>query len=525
MKRSLPADLAHGLMCLLVALYAAMVVVLMRMDAMPMPAFLLLAGGLFALCLFLSGKLEHLGFDLPGEPDKADHRVFLISAGFAFAVLMVYLIAYWPGGFSTDNNYQWRQITGETPFTDWHPALHTIFLWLLTHICNPLSFSVAVQALCYALAVGYITSTLWRWRVPKTLCILTALYLGANPGISNLLIFPWKDCMFAICVLVLAGQLFSLHASRGMWLKRKRNLLALGVMLCLCAILRHNGIALVLAVNVWLLVSFPKLVLRLGCAILTALALLILIKGPLYGAFNVEKTQTRIDELIGLPLTVLSHIYVEAPESLDADIVTFLEDVAPREIYTEHHRTGDWNETKWYMGYIYTDRPYSVPEIFSFTLRAMIAEPALGLEALGLLWQMPMWPVSDAYWRIAPHLDPSAETYGYTKNHQPFLVRALNWLCRMTSEPAFAWALWLPGFYMMAIMIFCVLFARRRPLSALLMPAMLIAYHLATCIMLSSSTDFRFFLSLMMAAPAALIALMARPSSHDTIPSYQKETV
>lgn len=517
--KSPAADIAHGLMCLLVALFGASVVVLMRMDAMPLPAFLLLALALFALCLLLSKRLGHLGFDLPAEPDRFSLRVCLAAAGFAFAVLMVYLIAYWPGGFSSDNTYQWRQITGDSAFSDWHPALHTILLWLLTRIANDLSFVVAVQALFYALAVGYLTATLYRFRVPRVLVALTALYLSASPGISNLLLFPWKDCVFAICVLVLAAQLFALHASRGAWLTRKRNVLALGAVLCLCAIMRHNGVALVLAVCVWLLISFPKRFIRLICAMLAAACLFLFVKGPVYGAFDVEKTQTRIDELIGLPLTVLSHIYVEAPESLSADIVTFLEDVAPRDIYTEHHRAGDWNETKWYMGYIYTDRPYSVPEIFSFTLRAMLAEPALGLEALGLLWQMPMWPVSDAYWRIAPYLEPYAEALGYTKNLNPLLVRVLNALCRYTSVPALAWAIWLPGFWLMAIMVFCVLFARKRPLSALLMPAMLIAYHLATCVMLSSSTDYRFFLAIMMTAPAALIALLARPASPSDLPS------
>ena len=145
------------------------------------------------------------------------------------------------------------------------------------------------------------------------------------------------------------------------------------------------------------------------------------------------------------------------------------------------------------------------------------------MEALGLLWQMPMWPVSDAYWRITPHLDPSAEGHGFTRSENPLLSRVLNALCRYSSEPIVAWAFWLPGFWLMAIMAFCVLFARRRPLSALLMPAMLIAYHLATCLMLSSSTDYRFFLSLMMTAPAALLALAARPAAPDS-PSG-KETV
>lgn len=519
MKRSFAADAAHACMCLLVALYSAMVVVLMRMDAMPLPVFLLLALALFALCMALSRKLGHLGFTLPQEPDRHDPRVFFASAGFALLVLTVYLIAFFPGGFSSDTTYQWKQISGDIGMSDWHPALHTISLWLLTRIVNHTAFVTFIQAVCYALAVGYLTSTLWRWRVPRILCALTALYLAANPGLSNPLAFPWKDCAFAVSVLALTGQLFALHASRGAWLGKKRNVLALAVMLCLCAILRHNGIALSLAAVVWLFVSFPRRFRRLACVLLAFAALFVGVKGPLYAAFHVEKGQTRIDELIGLPLTVLSHIYVEAPESLDADIVAFLEDVAPREIYTEHHRAGDWNETKWHMGYIYTNRPYSVPEVFSFTLRAMIAEPALGLEALGLLWQMPMWPFGDAYWRISPHMDGGGRGYGFVQMHSPFLARALNWLSRFSSHPALAWVCWLPGFWLLAVMVFCVLFARRRPLSALLMPAMLIAYHLATCVMLSSSTDYRFFLPVMVAAPAALIALLARPATSCDIPS------
>ena len=43
--------------------------------------------------------------------------------------------------------------------------------------------------------------------------------------------------------------------------------------------------------------------------------------------------------------------------------------------------------------------------------------------------------------------------------------------------------------------------------------------------MLSSSTDYRFFLSLMMAAPAVLIALMARPAAPDPTVPHIKETV
>ena len=518
--KSAAANIAHALMCLLVALYTAMLAVLMRRDTMPLPLFFLIAAGVFLLGMLLSRRLGNMGFSLSAQPAPADRRVFFAAAGFCLLVQLTYLIGFYPGGFSSDNVYQWRQIVGDAGLSDWHPALHTLTLALLARISPNPALANFAQAVCYALAVGHMVSTLWRWRVPRVLCVLVALYLGANPGISNLMAFPWKDCAFAICVLVLAAQMFSVHASRGAWLMRWRNVLALGITLCLSAILRHNGIALTLAAGVWLLISFPRQLRRMLCVLLCAVALFTGIKGPFYASFGIGKEETRIDELVGLPMTILSHVYVKAPESLDEDIVTFLEDVAPREVYTEHRRTGDWNETKWYVGYIYTNKPYTVLDIFSFALRAALAKPSLGLEALGLLWQMPMWPVSDAYWRISPHVDPSAGSFGIEQHQLALFARPLNWLSRISSHPALAWALWLPGFYLLSIMIFCVLFARQRPLSALLMPAMLIAYHLATCVMLSSSTDYRFFLSLMLTAPAALLALIAHPA-----PASRKETL
>ena len=75
---------------------------------------------------------------------------------------------------------------------------------------------------------------------------------------------------------------------------------------------------------------------------------------------------------------------------------------------------------------------------------------------------------------------------------------------------------WNPGFALMLVMICCVLFARRQPLSALLLPAMLIAYNLATCAVLSSSTDFRFFLSTPMLAPLCVVGLMGE--RHGALP-------
>ena len=129
--KSAAANIAHALMCLLVALYTAMLAVLMRRDTMPLPPFFLIAACVFLLGMLLSRRLGNMGFSLSAQPAPADRRVFFAAAGFCLLVQLTYLIGFYPGGFSSDNVYQWRQIVGDAGLSDWHPALHTLTLALL----------------------------------------------------------------------------------------------------------------------------------------------------------------------------------------------------------------------------------------------------------------------------------------------------------------------------------------------------------------------------------------------------------
>ena len=114
------------------------------------------------------------------------------------------------------------------------------------------------------------------------------------------------------------------------------------------------------------------------------------IRGPLYQAFGIERQRTQLDETFGVPMTILANIYDQAPESLDDETVEFLEDVAPRSVYVEHNSVGDWNDIKWYAGTIYFNKPYTLLQVYGFALRAAVKEPALAIDALGYLMQMPL---------------------------------------------------------------------------------------------------------------------------------------
>lgn len=515
-KRDFPlSDMAryasNTIMCMLVALYGTLVIAFMCQKAFSVSLWAILFAALSAVCLLISNIGKKPIFLLPQQPDRWNGHVFGGAFAVCFLAFLVYWFAYFPGGYSSDTNNQWMQIHGMLPLNDWHPALHTMLMGGIVALCDQLSFVVLVQGVFYAAAVGYMTATLWRWRISKLICVGNLLFLSLNPGFLNTLIFPWKDCAFAVSTLILATQLFSAHSTAGKWLKRPGNALLMGLSLCLCAILRHNGMALALAACAWLFVSFPKQLKNVGLCALCFLLLFVAIQGPVYSAAGVERKDKSLEEMCGLPLTVLAHIYVEAPEALDEETTQFLETLGPRETYVAHYRVGDWNSVKWELQTLADDSGYTLPQVFGYMIRASIAEPQLAMSAVGKLYEMSIWPVGRAYWRYSPYVDASGAQFGIVSRKHDVLSRGLNWLCRMSASAGLSWLFWKPGFYLLVIMLSCVLFAQRRPLSSLLMPAMLIAYHLATCVLLSSPTDFRFFLPTMMCAPIALAAITTMP--------------
>lgn len=505
MKR-LFADAAHAGMCLLVALYAAALCLLC--IPMPAAAALLIAAAVFALLMLLARRMPQTAPAAPETADALPRGLFAAAAGFCFSVLLIYLAAYFPGGLSSDSIMQWHQ-QKLFEFSDWHPALHTLLIALCARIVPHPAFALAVQMLAYALSVGYACASLRRWRAPLALCALLCAYLSLSPAISNVMTFLWKDCAFAVSVLTLGVQILHIHFSRGAWLERRRNVFALAAVLCAASILRHNGLALTLPAIVWLLISFPRLYKRLLAAAAGFVLLFALVRGPLYDALDVKPKESLKTETIGVPMVVLSHIYAQSPDALGADAAALMDEFGPWETFRDHDRAGDWNDTKWYVANPALE-DYTLGGIAAMAVRAAIQEPELAREALRGLFDMPLLPFGDAYWRLSPYVDAD-NWFGFSASGVPILQRILGAVCRLSAVPALSWLFWRPGLWLLLVMAACTLYARRRPLSALTLPAMLICYHLVTCAVLSSPTDFRFFLSAPMIAPLCIMGLIIRP--------------
>ena len=502
-------------MCILVAFYLIFILQLSLNRLWPL-WLTLAAGTLLSIVLILSSRrTENFGISLPEAPDPFSFQVFAAFFLSSSIIRLLFLLAYFPGGASSDTLIQWQQIRlGQ--FDDWHPALHTLYEWAVTRIIPHPGALILLQDLFFSLSVAYSCSVMWRWKLPKPFIIGILAYLCLNPATANLLTFIWKDCAFATFILLLSGQILAILFSRGTWLHSWRNLLAFSAVLCLCSILRHNGMAATLPVVLWLLITLTghhrQILLSVGLCLL----LYVGIRGPLYSLFHVTPAERRLEETYGVPITILSHVYAEKPDSLDEETQTFLEIIAPQSVFAEYDSPGDWNETKWHVSPGNLDA-YTLPQVFLFALRAFAAEPALATEALSGLWRMPLLPFGDAYWRMSPYIESaeSAAYAGYTFTMQgfPALRYLLNGICRHTASPLFSWLFWNPGFPLLLIMLACVAFTGKRPSAALTLPAMMIGYSFATSLVLSSPTDFRFFLCIPLSAPLALAGLVAQPVS------------
>lgn len=501
------------LMCILVAFYLIFIVQLSFTRLWPLWMSLAAGAILSVFLIRISCITENAGFSLPAMPAPFRFRIFAAFFLASSAIRLLYLLAYFPGGASSDTLIQWQQIR-LSQFDDWHPALHTLYEWAVTRIIPHPGALLILQDLFFSLSVAYSCSVLWRWQLPKPFVLAVLAYLCLNPATANLLTFIWKDCAFATCILLLSGQILSIIFSRGKWLHPIRNQLAFSVVLCLCSILRHNGMAATLPVILWLLISLtghrrPVILSAVICFLLYAG-----IRGPLYNAFHVTPAERRLEETYGVPITILSHVYAKQPDSLDAETRTFLETIAPQSVFAEYDSPGDWNETKWHVSPGNLDT-YSLPQVFLFALRAFAAEPVLATEALSGLWRMPLLPFGNAYWRMSPYIE-SAESaayagYTFTMQGPPALRYLLNGICRHSAGPLFSWLFWNPGFPLLLVMLACVAFAGNRPAAALTLPAMMIGYSFATALVLSSPTDFRFFLCIPLSAPLALAGLIALP--------------
>lgn len=172
-------------------------------------------------------------------------------------VFSVVLLAYWPGILVSDSMYQWNMAqTGE--INNWHPAYNTIYIMLLSKICNSPAFVLFVQSLILSFSIAFFLATIERqYGVNRIYLFVCAFLLALIPLNYNAAVLLLKDTIYAALSVVLCGLTLRIVKDESFFDSWKWPAFWAFVMLALC-LTRHNGILAVLAYGLVVCIVYRK---------------------------------------------------------------------------------------------------------------------------------------------------------------------------------------------------------------------------------------------------------------------------
>ena len=329
---------------------------------------------------------------------------FAVTFMVTLCILLIYYIAFFPGLFSPDSKVQLEQAkTGI--YNDWHPVMHTLLFFTL-----PLKLSgwrtsmiVPFQMICFSASFGYLTATLRQNKCSRLLCAVEILFIMLSPITGNIMMFPWKDCAFAIFAMVVTAQYVNSICSKGAWLEKPINLICFIAFSALAVLMRHNAILFIFPILVVLAVLCRSKKRLVAGMLAGFLGFLIIVKGPVYSIYKVEKPDRRIVETTGICMVIMGGAVTEEPDRLPEHIRDFLYSVSPQEVWEEKYKSGNFNYVKWdERTNVYVIENLGVEKLLKYTFETIKTCPRSSLKAFLNVTSM-VWDISGKLrWDICP---------------------------------------------------------------------------------------------------------------------------
>ena len=172
-------------------------------------------------------------------------------------IFIIVLIAYWPGILVSDTLFQWNQVqTGE--YTTWHPIYNTLYIALLSKICNSPGFILIIQCIFMAFVVGYFMSRLNKYyAINKKYLMLASFLFALIPINYNFAVTLLKDTMYSAFIILLSAITLNIINDEE-FLKKWKNIIALAIVLLFISLFRHNGILVVILFIITMIIMNRK---------------------------------------------------------------------------------------------------------------------------------------------------------------------------------------------------------------------------------------------------------------------------
>ncbi len=422
---------------------------------------------------------------------------WFINALIMIIVWGLFLTIFWPGFLSPDGVTQLSQVVSGR-YYNWHPAFHTLTLWLLTRFSLSPAPIVIFHILSLGILLGGGISYVGRGLENKWSSHLLVGFYSLFPAVSLMVLTIWKDVLYSISLTALTIILFQIIATDGQWLSKSVNWIALGLSCALVMLFRHNGWIPVVGSLVVLFVAFYK---QYKKNIIGGSLILILlwygITGPLYSAVGVNTTDVKYGKNQAVPNTM-------------------------NVLLTKHRNAG----TKITSGeeYFFTQEKIGEVEVDQEFLNEHVKD--LIILSIKLTWRNPLVTVdfltskTNFVFQIRQPSGNRYETIGGDIIDNPFGITAsspapsvkaaVKNLISITERPEYDWFFWRNAFWMY-LFIFAVVIAIVRTKNwkyvLLAMPVILNAIPLAV---FSGGQLTRYILPTLMISPLYIFYLLLK---------------
>lgn len=258
--------------------------------------------------------------DLPIGKRTIPNRMLTLLFSVVILVLWVpVLLAMYPGVNGYDSAFQ-AEMFLSSEISSHHPVIHTLLvgvcievgMWMSSISTGILIYSI-VQMLAMSFAFGFACKTIFECTRSKGILAFSLAWFSLCPLNSVLSISMTKDALFGALLVLGVAFFIRYHCLGG----RLFDIVLLIVSLSVALLFRNNALyayALVLVVAA-LVFLFGKKKISCGMAVcaLAPLAICMIVTGPVYSAFGVEKGNSAAESL-SVPIQQLARVAIVADD-------------------------------------------------------------------------------------------------------------------------------------------------------------------------------------------------------------------
>jgi hypothetical protein len=291
------------------------------------PLLFIQQGGFAALCAYIVLSLLRFVERKGGWNSLLDgpRKSFWFMSSGAFFCFLPWLLAYWPGHFTSDSIHIWWAARNPDVFLHEHPLMNIIYYRFLQQFWDHFAAVGIFQILVMAFLGSYIFYDLnkkglsWWFIMPFYLWFVTSVPVG----LYNITL--WKDIPFAVTVLFWSYFFVKLNWNRtnGITLEIHNGSAALFLLLLCSCLFRYNGLIYLALIPLGLV--FYRIVSLRKMAWLV-LSLLLIISVVVIGTSRINKNS---DFVVGLGKKIavnlwhadfqknMTHLIMQYPKILD----------------------------------------------------------------------------------------------------------------------------------------------------------------------------------------------------------------